>query len=167
MSMRKCLPSSKSQITGMLYAGLAASSLCQPAYAQAGASQRPVPLDKRFEEGQGLEALPGWPAALIVKPIASHKIVSWYKGPELTAVVYEVSGGTIRLANLPYDEHARVLKGRAILTSLDGTTDVFVPGDTFVVPRGWSGTWQFDAYLGEMTFESDSLAKAMKELFDK
>jgi len=95
-------------------------------------------------------------------------LVHWYVGVELTSMIYEASDGVIRLTDLPYDEHARLLKGTAILTSVDGKVHEFRAGDTFVVPKGWNGTWEFkDGYREEITFETESLNQAMKTFFGK
>lgn len=35
-----------------------------------------------------------------------------------------------------------MLSGKLILTAADGESQEFVAGDTFVVPKGFTGTWQ-------------------------
>lgn len=51
---------------------------------------------------------------------------------------------TIGKWSINYTEHefVHMLEGKAILTASDGTAETFVAGDSFVVPAGFSGTWE-------------------------
>ncbi|MFM8516333.1 MAG: cupin domain-containing protein [Nevskiaceae bacterium] len=40
------------------------------------------------------------------------------------------------------EEYCRILEGRSVLTASDGTVTEVGPGDEFVIPRGFVGTWQ-------------------------
>lgn len=40
------------------------------------------------------------------------------------------------------DEFCHVLEGRSVIAGDDGSEVAVGPGDTFVVPRGFSGTWE-------------------------
>jgi uncharacterized cupin superfamily protein len=40
------------------------------------------------------------------------------------------------------DEYCRILEGCSILTSEDGRAVTVRPGDEFVIPRGFVGTWE-------------------------
>ncbi len=40
------------------------------------------------------------------------------------------------------EEYCRILEGRSLLTASDGTVTAVGPGDEFVIPRGFIGTWQ-------------------------
>ena len=40
------------------------------------------------------------------------------------------------------DEFVLILEGRCILTSAEGVAETFGPGDAFVLPRGFAGTWE-------------------------
>ena len=66
-----------------------------------------------------------------------------YYGNQLILEVYEDESATFRVDE-PYtfDEYVMVLSGKLILTSADGETQEFVAGDSLVVPKGWTGTWQ-------------------------
>lgn len=44
------------------------------------------------------------------------------------------------------EEYCRILQGRCVLTSIDGTRLVVQTGDEFVIPRGFEGTWQVLEY---------------------
>ena len=70
-------------------------------------------------------------------------------GQELAVSVFESSpkeGGEMSSTNLtrnfPYDQFVLVLSGKAVLTDEEGMAQTFVQGDTFVIPKGFSGTWE-------------------------
>ena len=72
-----------------------------------------------------------------------------YFGQELAVSVFESSpkeGGEMSSTNLtrnfPYDQFVLVLSGKAVLTDEEGEAQTFVQGDTFVIPKGFSGTWE-------------------------
>lgn len=58
------------------------------------------------------------------------KVALWESGP-----------GTLRTESYPHDEYCLVLEGELVVTNASGTSETFGPGDTFVIPRGWAGTW--------------------------
>ena len=129
---------------------------------------QPVRLSESYKDGKRLETLPPWPKSMIIRPLTSHGYVDWYVGSDLTCMIYQASDGVLRLTNTTYDERSRVLHGTAILTSVDGQVHVFHVGDTFVVPKGWSGTWEFKGgYREELAFYTKTLNGAMKSLFNK
>lgn len=41
----------------------------------------------------------------------------------------------------PYNEYMHILEGGVTLTSADGTVTDLAPGDSVVIPRGWTGRW--------------------------
>lgn len=55
--------------------------------------------------------------------------------------VWEAGAGKVNLNNFPFTEYVLMISGRVIVTEQDGTSREFGAGDTFVIPRGWSGEW--------------------------
>lgn len=55
--------------------------------------------------------------------------------------VWESDPGTWRV-QYTEEEYCRILEGHSILTASDGTVTPVGPGDEFVIPRGFVGTWQ-------------------------
>ena len=49
--------------------------------------------------------------------------------------------GALKAGNYPVDEFVYVLEGELVTVDADGTRREFRPGDTFVIPKGWAGTW--------------------------
>lgn len=125
-----------------------------------------VPLRSDHREGRNLDPLPNWPRHMQLKPVEDHAIKVWFAGRYLTSMVYEAADGILQFPPLPYDEHVCVLHGRAILTTAHGRRHEFAAGDVFVVPSGWSGTWEFrDGYRELVTFEAASVDAAMRDWF--
>jgi uncharacterized cupin superfamily protein len=55
--------------------------------------------------------------------------------------VWEAGAGKTFLKNFPFTEYVLMISGSVIVTEEDGTSRSFVAGDTFVIPKGWSGVW--------------------------
>ena len=61
--------------------------------------------------------------------------------PKLTVALWESGPGVLQTDSYPHDEYVLVLEGKLVVTNASGTTDEFKPGDSFVIPKGWAGTW--------------------------
>ncbi|NBU26512.1 MAG: cupin domain-containing protein [Gammaproteobacteria bacterium] len=57
------------------------------------------------------------------------------------AGVWESEPGTWRIRYTEV-EYCRILSGRSRITAADGTVTEVGPGDEFVIPSGFEGTWQ-------------------------
>jgi uncharacterized cupin superfamily protein len=55
---------------------------------------------------------------------------------------WEGEQGMLSLASYPYDEVCVMLTGSVALIDSDGGRRVFRAGDSFFVPRGFSGSWE-------------------------
>ena len=127
------------------------------------AALQPVRMNNAYIRGEGLEPLTPWPVKMQIRPIKSHRLVTWFAGEKLVVMVYEADDGLLQFTDLPYDEHVNLLNGTATLISQDGERHEFKAGDHFVVPKGWTGTWELkDNYRELITFEAESLDYAMK-----
>ncbi len=131
------------------------------------ANLHPVRLDRKYLEGRDIPDLSPWPEAMQLRPVATHRVIEWYTGEKLSCMVYDADDGVLKFTDLPYDEHVVILSGKATLTSIDGTVEVFEKGDVFVAPLGWTGTWELaDNYRELICFETQSLANAMQAWFE-
>ncbi len=64
-------------------------------------------------------------------------------GEQLITEIYEDDALTWKVSEpYTYDEFVLILSGKLILTGTDGVSQEFVAGDSFVVPKGFAGTWQ-------------------------
>jgi uncharacterized cupin superfamily protein len=61
--------------------------------------------------------------------------------PGNKVALWESEPGALQAQNYPMDEFIFVLEGHLVTTDADGTRREFHAGDTFVLPKGWAGTW--------------------------
>ena len=55
--------------------------------------------------------------------------------------VWEGGPGLLRLTNYPHDEYCVMISGEVVVTDAAGHEETFRRGDSFVIPQGFSGTW--------------------------
>jgi len=141
-------------ITVMAYvfaaAGCISAGLCQPDQALAQDSPSPVRMDPEAMAGLNLTPIPndGF-LDILVEGELEFEIARMFSGEELSVVVVESTPAKTSHRNKPldYDEFVLVLNGKLVLTEPDGTVHEFTPGQAFVVPKGYAGTWeQFGDY---------------------
>jgi uncharacterized cupin superfamily protein len=66
-----------------------------------------------------------------------------YYGDQLIMEVYADDPATFRFDDaFLFDEFVTVLSGKLILTATNGEPQEFTAGDSLVVPKGFTGTWQ-------------------------
>jgi len=88
-----------------------------------------------------------YPSEMVVKDNStfdgSYTSLSEYKSEDrkFTVALWESGPGVLKTDAYPHDEYCLVLEGRLIITNRNGSRDEFGPGDTFVIPKGWAGTW--------------------------
>jgi len=88
-----------------------------------------------------LESIPPWPDELVLSGTNKHWQKILHQG-EFVVVVYESEAAVIDVSYpFPYDEYVLVLEGEVILTSTSGERQRYGLGESFVVPKGWTGTW--------------------------
>ena len=56
--------------------------------------------------------------------------------------LWESGPGTLVTDSYPNDEYCLVLEGELTIINQNGSRIEFKPGDTFVIPKGWAGTWR-------------------------
>jgi uncharacterized cupin superfamily protein len=97
-----------------------------------------------------LDSIPPWPEGVVSSGINQHwqKIV--HRG-EYVVVVYEAMPAVIDVQEpWPYDEFVQVLRGEVILTPKVGDKQTYGVGDSFLLPKGWQGTWDMPVKFREM-----------------
>lgn len=55
--------------------------------------------------------------------------------------VWQCTPGTVAMSDWPYDEFCILLSGRVVITPQGGAAQEYAQGDAFVIPRGFTGTW--------------------------
>lgn len=61
--------------------------------------------------------------------------------------VWEAGESKTYLENYPFTEYVLMISGLLELTNEDGTSREYKAGDTFVMPKGWSGIWHIKEHM--------------------
>jgi uncharacterized cupin superfamily protein len=108
-------------------------------------SPSPVRMNAENMAGLGLTPIPNEGFTdILVEGELEFTIARLFQGAELTVVVVESTPAKTDHRNRPleYDEFVLVLNGKLVLTEPNGTRHEFTPGQAFVVPKGYTGTWE-------------------------
>lgn len=55
--------------------------------------------------------------------------------------LWEADVSKTRLIDYPFTEYVLMISGRLVVVNDDGSELEFAAGDTFVMPKGWTGIW--------------------------
>ena len=109
-----------------------------------------LPLDVTELREMELESIPPFPAEIVLKGESKNWEQVLHQG-DFVVAVFEASPAIIDISDpFPYDEFVLVLEGQVTLTHIDGEKQNYKPGDTFLVPKGWLGTWDMPDKYREM-----------------
>jgi uncharacterized cupin superfamily protein len=117
------------------------------------ASPAPVRLDADKIAGLNLTAIP--PDAyqeIRVGGELNMRVSSLFEGKELSVSIFESTPAKTDHRTRPtdVDEFVYVLSGKLILTEPNGTVHEFVPGQSLVLPVGYTGTWEMQGNYREL-----------------
>ena len=103
----------------------------------------PITIHKHFLEGQGLVVTD--PETESDEGISTEGTINssshlFFEG-KISAYVFDVDPGKVRIDGLPYDEYIHILEGRLILTPDDGEEVEYKKGDSLILPEGYTGYW--------------------------
>ena len=120
---------------------------------QQSASPAPVRLDPDKIAGLNLDAIP--PDAyqeILVAGELNMRVATLFEGKELRASIFESTPAQSdhRTRATDVDEFVYVLSGKLILTEPNGTRHEYVPGDSLVLPIGYTGTWEMQGNYREL-----------------
>jgi uncharacterized cupin superfamily protein len=105
----------------------------------------PVRMNTDYLAGLDLTPIPndGF-VDILVEGELEFEIGRLFSGEDFNAVVVESTPAKTDHRNRPleYDEFVYVLNGKIVLTEQNGNVQEFLPGEAFVVPKGYNGTWQ-------------------------
>ena len=97
-----------------------------------------------------LESIPAWPEEMVLSGTNQHWQKVLHEG-EFVVALYEAMPAVIDISEpYPYDEYVRVLEGSVVLTSSLGERQSYEAGDAFLVPVGWTGTWEMPTRFREL-----------------
>ena len=121
------------------------------------AAPEPIPLNAKELSEMALEPIAPFPVEMVLEGESENWEQVLHQG-ELVVAVFEASPAIIEISDpFPYDEFVLVLEGQVTLTSIDGEKQTYDPGDTFLVPKGWLGTWEMpDKYREMIIVDTDA-----------
>ena len=109
-----------------------------------------LPLDADKLREMELESIPPFPAEIVLEGESENWESVLHQG-DFVVAVFAASPANIDINEpFPYDEFVLVLEGEVTLTNIDGGTETYRQGDTFLVPKGWMGTWDMPLKYREM-----------------
>jgi hypothetical protein len=116
-------------------------------------SPAPVRLDRDKIAGLDLTAIP--PDAyqdILVAGELKMSVATLFEGKELRVSIFESTPAKTDHRTRPtdVDEFVYVLSGKLILTEPDGTAHEYLPGDSLVLPIGYTGTWEMQGNYREL-----------------
>jgi len=91
--------------------------------------------------GRGLSEDTPFPKEMVLSGKSQHESGGYFKGA-IRAGVYQAAPAKLSLNDYRADELMYVLSGSVIVTEKDGEAVRFVPGDCFVLRRGFEGTFE-------------------------
>lgn len=116
-----------------------------------------LPLNARELSEMTIKRIPPFPAEIVLEGESENWEQVVHQG-DFVVAVFEASPAIIDISEpFPYDEFVLVLEGQVTLTNIDGGKQTYNPGDTFLVPKGWLGTWDMpDKYREMIIIETDA-----------
>ena len=120
---------------------------------QAADDTAPVKLDPEKRAGLNLTAIP--PDAykdILVAGELNMRVATLFEGKELHVSIFESTPAKTNHRSRPnnQDEFVYVLSGKLILTEPNGTAHEYLPGDSLVLPVGYTGTWEMQGNYREI-----------------
>jgi len=126
-----------------------AAGLCMAVAAAVSASEPPAPAivdlhasDLKDTKLETITDVPFWTVKAGQGARASG--VSSFKSGDrkFDAGVSQYERVTLELRDWPVDEFMYILEGRVEITDANGHSRTYGPGDAFVMPKGFRGTWR-------------------------
>ena len=139
-------------VLGCVFTALVFMSVSAKVTAQ-NATTSPVRLDRDKIAGLGLTAIP--PDSykdILVAGQLNMKVATLFSGKELSVSIFECTPAKTdhRTRANASDEFVYVLSGKLILTEPNGTVHQYQPGDSLVLPQGYTGTWEMQGNYREI-----------------
>jgi len=95
--------------------------------------------------------LPPWPAEMRQSGSLRQWMRVAFRSEQLVGVLWGSEPGVIAMEHYPYDETVIVIEGDVTLTPRGGTAATYRPGDIFLLPRGYAGTWAMPEFYKKLS----------------
>ena len=132
---------------GAVLAALSLSSLGRDADKTAASPLRLEPTKMAYSEMNA--DMPPWPDEDILSGVSEHRYKYLYSG-DINVAIYEAKPMTLRIRDYAIDEFVTVVSGTLILTEEGGSPQRFDVGESVLVPKGFTGTWEMQGNFREM-----------------
>jgi uncharacterized cupin superfamily protein len=114
----------------------------------------PPPIPIRLEPGavnysDMKSDMPPWPEEQILAGHSEHRYRYLYSG-DIDVAIYQAKPMVLRIDNYDIDEFVLVVSGALILTEDGGSPQKFVAGESVLVPKGFTGTWEMQGEFREL-----------------
>lgn len=117
---------------------------------RAQAAPEVLPLNAEELRGIKLESIAPFPAEMVLKGESENWERVLHQG-DVVVAIFEAKPAVIEINDpFPYDEFVLILEGQVTLTHIDGEKQTYKAGETFLVPKGWLGTWDMPDNYREM-----------------
>ena len=93
--------------------------------------------------------MPPWPQEDILSGVSEHRYKYLYSG-DIDVAIYEAKPMKLRIKDYSIDEFVTVVSGTLILTAEGGLPQRFDVGESVLVPKGFTGTWEMLGNFREM-----------------
>ena len=93
--------------------------------------------------------MPPWPEEDILSGVSEHRYKTLYSG-DINVAIYEAKPMTLQIKDYDIDEFVTVVSGTLILTAEGGSPQRFEVGESVLVPKGFTGTWEMQGNFREM-----------------
>lgn len=93
--------------------------------------------------------MPLWAQEDILSGVSEHRYKTLYSG-DINVAIYEAKPLKLRLRDYPIDEFVTVVSGKLILTAEGEAPQHFDAGQSVLVPKGFTGTWEMQGNFREM-----------------
>ena len=120
------------------------------------ATIHPLRLDAAALKDIALTPRPPVPGNILLHGVSQPHSAVLFKSESIVAVVFEEQPVKLALKapGMPYDEFVHILGGTLILTDADGQAHEFNAGDSLLIPKGFTGTWETRENFRELALVS-------------
>ena len=132
---------------GAVLAALSLSSLGGDADKTTASPLRLEPTKVAYSEMNA--DMPPWPDEDILSGVSEHRYKYLYSG-DINVAIYDAKPMTLRIEDYSIDEFVTVVSGTLILTAEGGSPQRFGVGESVLVPKGFTGTWEMQGNFREM-----------------
>ena len=98
-----------------------------------------APPIEAIDSATPTEELPVKPGVYVGQKITFDDV---HEGETVARIgVWEADVSKTKLIDYPFTEYVLMISGHLVITNDDGSEMEFTAGDTFVMPKGWTGIW--------------------------